>query len=195
MQLLLTCLSLLSERFLQTEYEKLHIEKGSSLMSSNGTSDSIYGYALQGMAAGLDNDLNGSIGTQVKEEVLLAEARALRQHKGRLEARMKILEDHNHQLESQLGRLRQMLESEANEAPRNGSASVTRTPSRNLPAVNGNGVASRSVNGNSTNGHATNGHSANGHSANGHSNGSSEPREGGTDSTHNDDAVESMRSS
>ena len=36
----------------------------------------------------------------------------LRQHKGRLETRMQILEDHNSQLEAQLQRLRQLLESE-----------------------------------------------------------------------------------
>ncbi|CAL1586531.1 unnamed protein product [Knipowitschia caucasica] len=44
------------------------------------------------------------------EEVdLLAEAKLLRQHKSRLEARMHILEEHNKQLESQLQRLRQLL--------------------------------------------------------------------------------------
>ncbi|XP_039603451.1 utrophin isoform X2 [Polypterus senegalus] len=45
-----------------------------------------------------------------EEAELLAEAKLLRQHKGRLEARMQILEDHNKQLESQLKRLRQLLE-------------------------------------------------------------------------------------
>lgn len=40
---------------------------------------------------------------------VLAEARLLRQHKGRLEARMQILEDHNRQLETQLKRLKQLL--------------------------------------------------------------------------------------
>ncbi|KAI7793926.1 putative utrophin [Triplophysa rosa] len=44
-----------------------------------------------------------------EEADLLAEAKLLRQHKGRLEARMQILEDHNRQLESQLYRLRQLL--------------------------------------------------------------------------------------
>lgn len=44
-----------------------------------------------------------------EEADLLAEAKLLRQHKGRLEARMQILEDHNSQLESQLYRLRQLL--------------------------------------------------------------------------------------
>ncbi|KAK0097092.1 hypothetical protein PV326_003328 [Microctonus aethiopoides] len=41
---------------------------------------------------------------------MIAEARLLRQHKGRLEARMQILEDHNRQLEAQLQRLRQLLD-------------------------------------------------------------------------------------
>lgn len=45
-----------------------------------------------------------------RDAELLAEAKVLRQHKGRLEARMQILEDHNRQLESQLQRLRQLLE-------------------------------------------------------------------------------------
>uniref|UniRef100_A0AAY4EC63 Utrophin n=1 Tax=Denticeps clupeoides TaxID=299321 RepID=A0AAY4EC63_9TELE len=44
------------------------------------------------------------------ETDLMAEARLLRQHKGRLEARMQILEEHNTQLESQLYRLRQLLQ-------------------------------------------------------------------------------------
>ena len=40
---------------------------------------------------------------------ILHEAKMLREHKGRLESRMKILEDHNIQLESQLGKLKMML--------------------------------------------------------------------------------------
>lgn len=40
------------------------------------------------------------------------EARLLRQHKGRLEARMQILEDHNRELEVQLGKLRELLQEE-----------------------------------------------------------------------------------
>nr|CAH7713664.1 unnamed protein product [Callosobruchus chinensis] len=47
---------------------------------------------------------------------VLAEARLLRQHKGRLEARMQILEDHNRQLEAQLQRLRQLLDEPAGSA-------------------------------------------------------------------------------
>ncbi|XP_037038480.1 dystrophin, isoforms A/C/F/G/H isoform X6 [Bradysia coprophila] len=41
---------------------------------------------------------------------MMTEAKLLRQHKGRLEARMQILEDHNRQLEAQLTRLRQLLD-------------------------------------------------------------------------------------
>lgn len=44
------------------------------------------------------------------DQDMVAEARLLRQHKGRLEARMQILEDHNRQLEAQLQRLRQLLD-------------------------------------------------------------------------------------
>ncbi|CAL4058547.1 unnamed protein product, partial [Meganyctiphanes norvegica] len=46
---------------------------------------------------------------QRSETEMLAEAKLLRQHKGRLEARMGILEEHNRQLEAQLHRLRQLL--------------------------------------------------------------------------------------
>ena len=41
---------------------------------------------------------------------MLAEAKLLRQHKGRLESRMQVLEEHNQQLEWQLSRLRQLLD-------------------------------------------------------------------------------------
>lgn len=45
-----------------------------------------------------------------RDAEMIAEAKLLRQHKGRLEARMQILEDHNRQLEAQLQRLRQLLD-------------------------------------------------------------------------------------
>ena len=47
---------------------------------------------------------------ETREAEMLAEAKLLRQHKGRLETRMQILEDHNRQLEAQLSRLRQLLD-------------------------------------------------------------------------------------
>lgn len=49
-------------------------------------------------------------GSSTRDQEMLAEAKLLRQHKGRLEARMHILEDHNRQLEAQLQRLRQLLD-------------------------------------------------------------------------------------
>lgn len=45
-----------------------------------------------------------------QDQALLAEAKDLRHHKGRLETRMQILEDHNKELESQLHRLREILQ-------------------------------------------------------------------------------------
>jgi len=45
----------------------------------------------------------------------------LRVHKGRLEARMQILEDHNRQLEQQLNRLRQLLDEPKTESSRTGT--------------------------------------------------------------------------
>ena len=41
---------------------------------------------------------------------MLAEAAMLREHRNRLENRMVILEEHNRQLESQLSKLKQILE-------------------------------------------------------------------------------------
>ena len=56
------------------------------------------------------NMLNNSTGGAVPSDVeILQEAKLLREHKGRLESRMKILEDHNIQLETQLGKLKTML--------------------------------------------------------------------------------------
>ncbi|XP_013413171.1 dystrophin isoform X2 [Lingula anatina] len=50
-----------------------------------------------------------------RDAEMIAEAKLLRQHKGRLEARMQILEDHNRQLEAQLQRLRQLLDQPSDE--------------------------------------------------------------------------------
>ncbi|KAM4797278.1 dystrophin [Rhinophrynus dorsalis] len=64
-----------------------------------------------------------------RDAELIAEAKLLRQHKGRLEARMQILEDHNKQLESQLHRLRQLLEQPQAEAKVNGTTFSSPTSS------------------------------------------------------------------
>uniref|UniRef100_A0A670ITN6 Utrophin n=1 Tax=Podarcis muralis TaxID=64176 RepID=A0A670ITN6_PODMU len=82
------------QRMLQIEYEQLkeqHLRRGISAPSSPPDS------AVSPQHTSEDAEL-------------IAEAKLLRQHKGRLEARMQILEDHNKQLESQLHRLRQLLE-------------------------------------------------------------------------------------
>ncbi|XP_045487028.1 dystrophin, isoforms A/C/F/G/H isoform X5 [Pieris rapae] len=51
------------------------------------------------------------------DQDMMAEARLLRQHKGRLEARMQILEEHNRQLEAQLQRLRRLLDEPSSGSP------------------------------------------------------------------------------
>lgn len=81
-------------RKLQSEYERLkkaHDRKGLSPLPS-------------------PPELLPASPQSARDAELIAEAKLLRQHKGRLEARMQILEDHNKQLESQLHRLRQLLE-------------------------------------------------------------------------------------
>lgn len=71
-------------RALQAEYERLKSEQPMGTVSEDGMG-------------------------QRSEAEMLAEAKLLREHKERLEARMSILEDHNRQLEAQLQRLRQLL--------------------------------------------------------------------------------------
>ncbi|XP_032828779.1 dystrophin isoform X4 [Petromyzon marinus] len=63
-----------------------------------------------------------------RDSELIAEAKLLRQHKGRLEARMQVLEDHNRQLESQLIRLRQLLDQPQQEGRVNGTPALPSPP-------------------------------------------------------------------
>ena len=77
-------------RDLQEEYERLRSIRDQSVPPS-------------------DSDTSPG-GPQNRDSELLAEAKLLRQHKGRLEARLQVLEDHNRQLEAQLQRLRQLLD-------------------------------------------------------------------------------------
>ena len=56
----------------------------------------------------MNSIMNGSRSVPSDVEIL-QEAKMLREHKGRLESRMNILEDHNLQLETQLGKLKMML--------------------------------------------------------------------------------------
>ncbi|XP_034756220.1 utrophin-like isoform X2 [Etheostoma cragini] len=95
------------QRSLQREYEQLKEQHGQ-----------------RGAPAGSPWDSEGSFAHPVEAD-LLAEAKLLRQHKGRLEARMHILEEHNKQLESQLHRLRQLLHQPEMDSRVNGVSSPT----------------------------------------------------------------------
>jgi len=88
---------------LQAEYERLRSQQSPSMSFSLSSSPDETTPLPQG-ASNVPADV---------ERDMLAEARLLRQHKTRLEARMKILEEHNRQLETQLGRLRQLLDEPA----------------------------------------------------------------------------------
>ncbi|XP_074846537.1 utrophin isoform X2 [Carettochelys insculpta] len=92
------------QRSLQVEYEQLkeqHLRRG-----------------INPLASPPDSVVSPQHASEDAE--LIAEAKLLRQHKGRLEARMQILEDHNKQLESQLHRLRQLLEQPESDSRVNG---------------------------------------------------------------------------
>ncbi|XP_054877410.1 utrophin isoform X12 [Poeciliopsis prolifica] len=95
------------QRTLQREYEQLKEQHGQ-----------------RGASAGTPWESEGQ-STHPDEADLLAEAKLLRQHKGRLEARMHILEEHNKQLESQLHRLRQLLHQPEVDSRVNGASSPT----------------------------------------------------------------------
>ncbi|XP_039562790.1 utrophin [Passer montanus] len=94
------------QRSLQIEYEQLkeqHLRRGINPLASPPDSVVLPQHASE-------------------DAELIAEAKLLRQHKGRLEARMQILEDHNKQLESQLHRLRQLLEQPESDSRVNGAS-------------------------------------------------------------------------
>ncbi|XP_040455463.1 utrophin isoform X4 [Falco naumanni] len=94
------------QRSLQIEYEQLkeqHLRRG-----------------INPLASPPDSIVSPQHASEDAE--LIAEAKLLRQHKGRLEARMQILEDHNKQLESQLHRLRQLLEQPESDSRVNGAS-------------------------------------------------------------------------
>ena len=103
------------------EYEKLRVEK-IAMRTNNGVTLSPVTSSITTTSHDIDDsDYSGTTSSSApsKDEMLLAEAKALRQHKGKLECRMQILEDHNSQLESQLQRLRQLLETDPDAASRN----------------------------------------------------------------------------
>ncbi|XP_022690548.1 uncharacterized protein LOC111261367 isoform X2 [Varroa jacobsoni] len=82
-------------RQLHAEYERLQ-----DLRASEGFSP------MTPSILGVDGEVDG-LSTQ--DEEMLAEAKMLREHKGRLEARMRMLEEQNRALDAQLRRLRTLL--------------------------------------------------------------------------------------
>ena len=92
---------------LQAEYERLRSQQSPSMSFSFSSSPDDGTTPIPHQHTGASAGGNGSSDI---ERDMLAEARLLRQHKTRLESRMKILEEHNRQLETQLGRLRQLLD-------------------------------------------------------------------------------------
>ncbi|XP_042188771.1 utrophin-like isoform X4 [Callorhinchus milii] len=103
------------QRTLQAEYERLKQQ-----------------HLLKGLNPSSPHDPFSPTQQSPQDAELLAEAKLLRQHKGRLEARMQILEDHNKQLESQLCRLRKLLEEPSTDPKVNGVAAVSPSTSFQL---------------------------------------------------------------
>ncbi|XP_017032465.1 dystrophin isoform X8 [Drosophila kikkawai] len=108
---------------LQAEYQQLCTKQQSV------TPDDSNGMTHSG------SSMTGLSGQGEQGQDMMAEAKLLRQHKGRLEARMQILEDHNRQLEAQLQRLRQLLDE-----PNGGGSSAT---SSGLPSAPGSALNSK----------------------------------------------------
>ena len=95
-------------QLLQNEYERLcqqHMEKS---MIINDKQQQIYQSDSQLGSLSYLNEYNSS------DREMLREAKQLRHHKTKLEQRMKILEEHNKQLEKQLRRSKQLLLREVN---------------------------------------------------------------------------------
>lgn len=92
-------------RALQTEYENLcqeHMEK-SLLINDQQQQQYFHRSDSQLGSSPYINDYHSS------DREMLREAKQLRYHKSKLEQRMKILEEHNKQLEKQLRRSKQLL--------------------------------------------------------------------------------------
>lgn len=84
---------------LQEEYQHL---KASSSSSTSGTS---------GLSSGSNSHFTSALPGSSDADIL-NEAKMLREHKDKLESRMKILEEHNQQLCAQLGKLKHYLQDE-----------------------------------------------------------------------------------
>jgi hypothetical protein len=84
----------------------------SNIMNSTSMINSLQGSTyskLPNLFKPLNRSVNMLYSTNSKESQMINEARMLRQHEDRLEARMKILENHNRLLDSQLKQLKSLL--------------------------------------------------------------------------------------
>jgi hypothetical protein len=84
----------------------------SNIMNSTSMINSLQGSTyskLPNLFKPLNRSVNMLYSTNPKESQMINEARMLRQHEDRLEARMKILENHNRLLDSQLKQLKSLL--------------------------------------------------------------------------------------
>ena len=106
------CSNFIFHTILQEEYKHL---QASSVNSSGGNSNSSASASTgpnnssqhSGLPVHSPHTGNGMVPTSEAE--IIHEAKMLREHKDRLNSRMKLLEVHNSQLEMQLGKLRQLL--------------------------------------------------------------------------------------
>ncbi len=105
-------------KYLLEEYNRLRVQLNTAantilpLHSNhynyfNGSKIHSQSYAMRGDSTGYVS--NGR--SMSRERSIIEEAKMLRQHETRLEARMKILENHNRLLDAQLKQLRQLLNS------------------------------------------------------------------------------------
>ena len=91
---------------LQEEYK--HLQASTNSNSSGAGSSAPNSSSSTSTYAG--NGGNGVVPPMTSEAEILHEAKMLREHKDRLESRMKLLAVHNNQLEMQLGKLRTLLD-------------------------------------------------------------------------------------
>ena len=108
---------------LQEEYA--HLKATSS--SSSGTTTS--GVSISTYTSGAVVSSSTASDVSSKANDILTEAKLLREHKERLESRMKVLEEHNQQLISQLGKLKHYI-----------------SPSEGTLSISGEGLSSSNAN-------------------------------------------------
>jgi hypothetical protein len=134
---------------LQEEYKYLHASSGSSGSGSAPNSSS----SSTGLSSGAGHAVlgNGLVPQMSSEAEILHEAKMLREHKDRLESRMKVLEVHNNQLEMQLGKLKTLLhDPNAHSGPggpgglNNGTIMSNKTGTLNTKSVTASQLATNS---------------------------------------------------